>query len=285
MGERAASWGFALAVALSTPGRQEPIATTIAELQSYPDRFHGLEVAVRGELDPSRHFGETQVLRDKAYSIAIVLPPQTTDLASLLMSLLMKRVEVRGVFFDHSVQHDSESWKRHGRFVIVATDLVEARGEPEASPDPVGEKLTPDPGRGAPPPEIVSIAPAAGRRDIPADTSFKIRFSADMDASTFEGNATLGVGDIGNEQKSLLPATFAYDPETRTLALSPKELLPPLKEVALTLYEGITGADAVPLRVPRAAPKALESRRSAIRQGVNLRELIVFRFVTRGYDR
>jgi hypothetical protein len=201
------------------------------------------------------------------------------------MSLLMKRVEVRGVFFDHSVQHDSESWKRHGRFVIVATDLVEARDEPGASPDPVGEKLTHDPGSGDPPPEIVSTVPAAGRRDIPPDTSFKIRFSADMDASTFEGNVTLGIGDIGNEQKSLFPATLAYDQETRTLTLSPNELLPPLKAVSLTLYEGITEADAVPLRVARAAPKALESRRSAIRQGVNLRELIVFQFVTRGYDR
>jgi hypothetical protein len=284
VGERAASWGFALLVALSTPGREEPIAATIAELQSYPDRFHGREVAVRGELDPSRHFSETQVLRDKAYSIALVLPPQTPDLASLLMSLLMKRVEVRGVFFDHLVQHDSESWKRHGRFVIVATDLVEARDEPGASPEPVGEP-TPNRGRGDPPPEIVSTVPAAGRRDIPPDTSFKIRFSADMDASTFEGNVRLGIGDIGNEQKSLFPATLAYDQETRTLTLSPKELLPPLKEVSLTLYEGITGADAVPLRVARAAPKALQSRRSAIRQGVNLRELIVFVFVTRGYDR
>jgi len=253
---------------------------TLAELHRYPSRFHEREVLVRGELDPGRTpFDEMYVLRDKAHSVALVAPAaQGTDLTFLLL----KRVEVRGAFLDHSMQVPGEGWKRYGRFVILAKDIVEAPEDPPGA-EPKEEEVPFDEGSNAPPPEIASIAPSAGRRDLHPGTAFEIRFSAEMDETTFEGNVWLRLGDIGREPSAFVPAVFAYDAETRTLTLTPVEPLPLLKQVSLSLHWGIAGADGQLLHVAPQAPRSIQSRRSALQQGADLRELVVLTFVTRGY--
>ena len=73
------------------------------------------------------------------------------------------------------------------------------------------------------------------------------------------------------------------DAETRTVTLTPVEPLPLLKQVSLSLYRGIAGADGQPLRVAPQTPRSIQSRRGALQQGADLRELVVLTFVTRGY--
>jgi hypothetical protein len=104
-----------------------------------------------------------------------------------------------------------------------------------------------------------------------------------MDETTFEGNVWLRIGDIGGEPASFVPALFTYDRESRTLTLAPVEPLPLLKEISLSFHRGIQGADGQPLRVEARAPKSIQSRRSAVKQGADLNELMVLRFFTRGY--
>lgn len=276
---RAISCVLALS-AFSSAGGQEPIRATLAELLHHPSRFHEREVLVRGELNPGRTpFDEMYVVRDEAHSVALVAPAAP---GSDLASLLLKRVEVRGTFLDHSMQALGEGWRRYGRLVILSKDIVEA---PEDPPDAEPEKEEAPSGRapGAPPLEILSVAPPAGGRDLHPSTVFEIRFSADMDETTFEGNVWLRLGDIGREPSSFVPAVFAYNAETRTLTLTPREPLPLLKQVSLSLYLGIAGADGQPLRVAPQAPRSIQSRRSALQQGADLRELVVLTFVTRGY--
>lgn len=279
MRNRAVSRVVALSAFLSAGG-QEPIQVTVAELHRDPSRFHEREVLVRGELEPGRTpLSEMYVLRDKAHSVALVAPAAPgTDLTFLLL----QRVEVRGTFLDHSMQTLGEGFRRYGRFVILAKDIVEA---PEESPDaePEEEEALAAPGPDAPPPEIVSIAPSAGRRDLHPSTVFEIRFSAGMDETTFEGNVWLRLGDIGREPSAFVPSVFAYDAKTRTLTLTPLEPLPLLKQVSLSLHRGISGADGQNLRVAPLAPKSIQSRRGALQQGADLRELVVLTFVTRGY--
>jgi hypothetical protein len=148
----------------------------------------------------------------------------------------------------------------------------------------VGETAPPpEPKPDARPPEIVSVVPPPGRRDLGENTVFEIRFSADMDDQTFESNLWLRLGDIGREPTSFVPAKIAYDRDTRTLTLSPLEPLPRLKQVTLTFYRGIAGADGQPLRVVQRAASSIRSRRSAVQEGADLRELLVLTFVTRGY--
>lgn len=253
---------------------------TLAELHRNPSVFHEREVLVRGELDPGRTpSGDMYVLRDKAHAVALVVPAAP---GSDLTVLLHQRVEVRGTFLDHSMQTSGENWKRYGRFAILAKDIVVA---PEESADrkPEGEEVLATPGPDAPPPEIVFIAPAAGRRDLHPGAVFEIRFSAGMDETTFEGNVWLRIGDIGREPSAFVPAAFVYDAETRTLTLTPLEPLPLLKQISLSLYRGIAGADEKPLRVAPQAPKSIQSRRGALELGADLRELVVLTFVTRGY--
>jgi hypothetical protein len=266
--------GFLLA------GSQDPIQVTVVELQRHPSRFHEREVLVRGELDPGRSpFDEMYVLRDEVHSIALIAPPAP---GSDLTSLLLQRVEVRAKFIDHSMRAVGDGWKRYGRFVLLATDIVQA---PEARTDaePEEEEVPANPKSDNPPPEIASIAPSPGRRDLHPRTIFEIRFSAAMDETTFEGNLWLRLGDIGREPSSFVPADFVYDAEARTLTLTPLEPLPLLKQISLSFYRGISGADGQPLRVAPRAPGSLQSRRSAVRQGADLRELVVLTFVTRGY--
>jgi hypothetical protein len=261
-------------------GGQEPIQVTVAELHRQPNRFHEREVLVRGELDLGRTpFDEMFVLRDKAHSIALVAPAAP---GSDLTFLLLQRVEVRGTFLDHSMQTLGEGWRRYGRFVIVAKDIVEAAVDPHAA-EAEEEETPAAPGPDAPPPEIASIAPLAGRRDLHPSTVFEVRFSAGMDETTFEGNVWLRLGDIGREPSAFVPSVFAYDAETRTLTLTPLEPLPLLKQVSLSLHRGISGIDGQPLRVAPQAPKSIQSRRSALQQGADLRELVILTFVTRGY--
>jgi hypothetical protein len=276
---RALSCVLALS-ALSSAGSQEPIQVTVAELHRNPSRFHEREVLVRGELDPGRTpFDEMYLLRDEAHSVALVAPAAP---GSDLTLLLLQRVETRGTFLDHSMQTPGEGWRRYGRFVILAEDIVEAPFDPPAA-EPEEEKAPAGRGAGAPPPEIASIAPLAGRRDLHPSTVFEIRFSADMDETTFEGNVWLRLGDIGREPSAFVPAVFAYDAATRALSLTPLEPLPLLKQVSLSLYRGIAGADGQPLRVVPQAPKSIQSRRGALQQGADLSELVVLTFVTRGY--
>jgi hypothetical protein len=219
------------------------------------------------------------LLRDEVHAIALIGPPAP---GSDLTSLLLQRVEVRGRFIDHSMQAAGDGWKRYGRFVVLATDIVQA---PEARTDAERqeEEVPSSQGGDAPPPEIASIAPSPGRRDLPPGTIFEIRFSAAMDETTLEGNVWLRLGDIGGEPSMFVPAAFAYDAETRTLTLSPLEPLPLLRQVSLSFYRGISGADGQLLRVAPRAPRSLQSRRSAVQQGADLRELVVLTFVTRGY--
>ncbi len=256
-----------------------PIPVTVVELQRHPSRFHEREVLVRGELDSGRSpFDEMYLLRDEVHSIALIAPPAP---GSDLTSLLLQRVEVRGRFIDHSMQAAGDGWKRYGRFVVLATDIVQA---PEARTDAERqEEEGPSSQGGTPPPEIASIAPSPGRRDLHPGTIFEIRFSAAMDETTFEGNLWLRLGDIGREPSSFVPAAFAYDAEARTLTLTPLEPLPLLKQISLSFYRGSSGADGQPLRVAPRAPRSLQSRRSAVQQGADLRELVVLTFVTRGY--
>jgi hypothetical protein len=180
------------------------------------------------------------------------------------------------------MQAPGEGWKRYGRFVLLAKEIVQA---PEARTDaePQEEEEVPSNRADASPPEIASVAPSPGRRDLHPETKFEIRFSAAMDETTFEGNLWLRLGDIGREPSSFVPAVFAYDAEARTLTLTPLESLPLLKQISLSFYRGISGADGQPLRVLPQAPKSLQSRRTAVRQGADLRELAVLTFVTRGY--
>ena len=275
----AASHVLALSVFLSAGG-QESNQVTVAELHRDPSRFHEREVLVRGELEPGRTpLSEMYVLRDKAHSVALVAPAAP---GSDLTFLLLQRVDVRGTFLDHSMQTPGEGWKRYGRFVILSKDIVEA---PEDPPAAAPEEKEASSGRGsdAPPPEIASIAPSAGRRDLHPGAVFEIRFSTGMDETTFEGNVWLRIGDIGRQPSAFVPAVFAYDEETRTLTLTPLEPLPLLKQVSLSLHRGISGTDGQPLRVAPQAPKSIQSRRGALQQGADLRELVVLTFVTRGY--
>jgi hypothetical protein len=219
------------------------------------------------------------VLRDKVHSIALVAPPAPE---ADLTPLLLQRVEVRGRFVDHSMETLGDGWKRYGRFVILARDIVQA---PEAGTlgEPEEEELPPSPEARAAPPEIASIEPSPGRRDLHPRTAFEIRFTAPMDETTFEGNLWLRLGDIGREPSSFVPAVHAYDASARTLTLTPLEPLPLLKQISLSLYRGISGADGQPLRVAAPVPRSLQSRRSAVQRGADLRELVVLTFVTRGY--
>jgi len=269
---------LAVSVLLSA-GSQEPIPVTVAELHHHPGQFHQREVLVRGELDPGRTpFDEMYVLRDKAHSIALIAPAAP---GSDLTSLLLQRVEVRGTFLDHSMQALGDGWKRYGRFVILAKDIVEAPEVPKDA-EPEEEEATSEPGANTPP-EIASIVPSPGRRDLHPATVFEIRFSSAMDETTFEGNVWLRLGDIGREPSAFVPAVFAYNAETRTLTLTPLEPLPLLRQVSLSLHRGISGADGEPLRVALQAPKSIQSRRGALQQGADLKELVVLTFVTRGY--
>ena len=267
--------GFLLA------GSQDPIPVTVVELQRHPSRFHEREVLVRGELDSGRSpFDEMYLLRDEVHSIALIAPPAP---GSDLTSLLLQRVEVRGKFIDHSMQAAGDGWKRYGRFVVLATDIVQAP-EARTEAEPEEEEEAPSiQGGDTPPPEIASVAPSPGRRDLHPGTVFEIRFSAAMDETTFEGNVWLRLGDIGREPSSFVPAVLAHDAEARTLTLTPLEPLPLLKQVSLSFYRGISGADGQPLRVAPQAPSSLQSRRGAVQQGADLRELAVLTFVTRGY--
>lgn len=280
MRQPAVSRALALIVFLSAGGAQEPIRTTLSELHRHPARFHQREVVVRGELDPGRvPFDGFYLLRDKAHSMAFVAPPAP---GSDLTFLLLKRVEVRGKFIDHSMEVLGEGWKRYGRFVILAKDIVEAPQEPKGT-EVEEEEVASVPEPGSQPPEILSVEPRAGRRDLHPSTVFKIRFSADMDDTTFEANVWLRLGDIGREPSSVVPAVFSYDAETRTLTLTPLETLPRLKQVSLSLHRGIAGEDGQALRVAPRAPTSIQSRRSALREGADLTELVVLTFVTRGY--
>ena len=260
-------------------GSQESIQVSVAELHRDPGRFHEREVLVHGELDAGRTpFAEMYVLRDQVHSVALVAPTAGSDLTSLLHH----RVEVRGTFVDHSTQVPGDGWKRYGRFAILAKDVVQASVEPTGVRSEEGEAPS-DRGGTTPPPEVASIAPSPGLRDLHPKTVFEVRFSAPMDETTFEGNVWLRLGDIGRTPSSFVPAVFAYDASARALTLTPLEPLPLLKQVTLSFYRGVSGADGQPLRVAPQAPRSLQSRRGAVQQGADLSELLVLTFVTRGY--
>jgi hypothetical protein len=271
-----------MALALYPGGREDPIPASIAEIHRHPSRFHEREVVVRGELDPGgTPFDEMYLLRDGGLSVALVAPPAP---GSDLTFLLLKRVEVRGTFRDHSMTTlDDSGWKRYGRYVLRSTAIAEASDAPAETPAAEVPESRPDPKPGAPPPEILSVAPTPGRRDLGEVTVFEIRFSADVDGGTLEGNVWLRVGDIGREPSWFVPAVLAYDDKTRALTLSPLEPLPRLKQITLSFYAGIAGADGQPLRVAQRAPSSIRSRRSALKEGADLRELLVLTWVTRGY--
>jgi hypothetical protein len=158
--------------------------------------------------------------------------------------------------------------------LLSQTVLVDEPGE-QVSPPKRSEATAP--------PEIRSTRPSPGQRDLPANTTFEIRFTADMDETSFEGNVLLRIGDIGSESTSLVPAVSTYDSKSKTLTLAPVEPLPLLKEISLSFHRGVLGADGQPLRVEARAPKSIQSRRSAVKQGADLNELMVLRFFTRGY--
>jgi Bacterial Ig-like domain len=274
---------FALVVQTTTtggrdPSLDEPVSTTLAELSRSSIQYHDRRIRVVGDwdvYDPAVHL---YLLRDGAYKLCVVLHAPTA-----LTELLGRRVEVRGRFVDSPLKPGAKRWPSCERFYVSADDVGEAPAESRSRSEPFLRVEVPSSVPSSPEPEILYTTPHTGTREIAPDTTFTIHFSLPMDEASLRSHVVLREGPIGEPPSSAVEIERSYDPDKKTLTLTPTRPLGHLKRVQVVLLRGITGVDGAPLHVEPPPPQNLESRRSAVRHGENLDELLVLEFTTRGY--
>jgi hypothetical protein len=115
------------------------------------------------------------------------------------------------------------------------------------------------------PPRVISSNPRPGERGVPLATKIVLRFSEDMDESSFEGNVRLRYASESESEDSFPNLSMSYNPSTASLVIDPGQKLERRSEVRLFLQKGVMSKEGVPMlrNTPSSRRKAgIRSRRS-----------------------
>ena len=179
-------------------------------------------------------------------------------LASADAAVWVVGMEPKGDGFELDVQarRDTGRWlevtgtvRTHEGMVVLDAGTIRLAEPIENQPRPVTGATR----RRGPPPEVIFTTPFEGDTNIPTDTRVRIQFSRDMSADSFEGRVEVaysGVGSAaatGQAGESAIEFDIEYRGRNRVLDIQFAEPLETFSPLTVTLLDGITSRDGVPL--------------------------------------
>lgn len=275
---------------------EAPLEVELEELQKRPGAYREHLIIVSGRLSgidfPINNQPPKGVstLRkgSRVVPLLFLMPPHQVGLDLELDAVEQHDVELVGRFADLTSELRSTG-EREGAGTQIHGIVVDrlrrlTKPEPEILPPSpndeirggLDERSVQLPG----PPRVESSSPKSGARGIAPATVFRIRFSADMNPTTFADNVRLTYSDDASQP---LEVELDYVEESRSLVIKPVRKLALLHEIHLTLHVGITSQQGIPLRPDDSSPTGikLQSRRASSAQPeATVAKLFFF---TRGY--
>lgn len=231
--------------------RPEPLAAPgIRGIALDPHRFEGQRVTVAGQFRGRNLYGDLPQAPSAASETRHDFVLRSADAA---IWVLGKEPKGRGFELDPGSRIDTRRWLEVSGVVRQDRGIAWIQAEELREVEPQKERL---PERAPPPPpvppEVLFSAPTEGETDVPTDTSVRIQFSRDLDASSLKGRVRvsyLGEESVerGEPQAPSIVTNVQYDPGLRVLELTFAQPLERFRTVEVKLLEGITGTDGAPL--------------------------------------
>lgn len=226
----------------------------LRDLVKNPDPYLDKRVAVIGKFRGNNIYGDLSFRTKKTPRDFII------KVADAAIWVTGRRPTGRDFELNPRMRRDTGKWLKvtgvpwmEEGMVYVKAQRLELVPDPEDSAlEPVEEPKEAEAVADTPPPEVTFSIPLDGEPAVPLDSEFRVQFSNDMNAASFDRNVDLLYGDDEGRGNPFPDMQIRYESAQRTLVVIAGDRLAPGKPVILILYNGITDNNGKRL-VPTAA--------------------------------
>jgi len=265
---------------------ENPVKVTMQDLWGRPGYYHERLVLVRGTLNVlspatgKRREGPFE-LREGRHAVPLLVDTTVApESAKALTSFDGVAVEVLGRFVNMAPAGDRGEILNDIDSIFVGS--LRRLDESGAEADTAAKGgLAASSDRSGKPPQIISSNPKPGETGVPLATRIILRFSEEMDETSFAGNVQLRYAGESDTDGSFPNLRLSYNPDTASLVIDPGQNFERRSEVHLFLQKGILSKEGVPMlrNLPSSRRKVgIRSRRSvpAITENEDVVVVLIF---------